>query len=166
VRDDLAERLHVRAVLANGVRALGQVGRARALQEDRVRVPLDAVRGQAGRGCHLLDRLARTDACLDLTRPHLALDLDLDLAEPGQVAARGGPEALVGRKQEALAAGRVLADDGLAVFIEPDDSQRSHPGLPCFSTSPSKDVKPASLLDDGDSPCPWGYFTRSCRMSV
>jgi hypothetical protein len=108
VRHDLAERLHVRTVLADGMGALGQVSRAGPLQQHGVGVPLDPVRGQPGRRRDLRDGLTGADARLDLARPHLALDLDLDLAEPGEVAACRRAQPLVCGEHEALATIRVL----------------------------------------------------------
>jgi hypothetical protein len=95
VRHDLAQGLHVGPVLAHRVRPLRQLRGAGTLEQHRVGEPLDAVLRQPGRGRDLLDGLSRADAGLDLTRTHLALQLDGDLAESGDVSPGGRAQPLV-----------------------------------------------------------------------
>ena len=120
----LGQGLQVGAVLADRVGPLGQLGRAGALQQHRVGEPLHPMCWHAGRRGDLLDGLTRTDAGLDLSGAHLALQLDFDLAESGDVAPGGRTEAFVRWHDETLAARDVLANDGLAVFAEADRCDR------------------------------------------
>ena len=70
------------------------------------------------------DSPARTRVWISRGRSGLS-DLDLDLAEPGQVTAAGRPDPLVERQPVGLP-GRALQQQAVAVFGEPDESQLSH----------------------------------------
>ena len=125
VRDDVAEHPGVRAVGAHRVRPLGDLGGAGPLQQHRVGEPLDLLRRHPGRRSHLLHGRSGADAGLDLSWTQLALQLDCDLSEPGQVSPGGSAQLLVGRDRETLATSGILEDDR-AVLVDPDDPQRSH----------------------------------------
>ena len=111
VRDDVAEHSGVGAVGAHRVRPLGHLGGPGPLQQHRVGEALDLLRGHAGRRGHLLHGRSGADAGLDLTWTQLALQLDRDLSEPGQVSPGGSTQLLVGRDRVALAATGILEDD-------------------------------------------------------
>jgi hypothetical protein len=135
VRDDLGERAVVRAVRAHRMGALGVVRCPEALGQHRVGKALDLLlRHTCCRG-HLLHGRSGADPGLDLSWSQLALQLDRDLAEPGQVAPRGSAQPFVGRHRVALEPNRVLEDD-LTVLGEPDDPQRPHGSPSPRSSSP------------------------------
>jgi hypothetical protein len=80
------------------------------------------------RGGHLLHGSAGPDARLNLTWSQLALQLHRHLSESLDVAARRGPQPLIGRNGETLAPVRVFEDDH-AILSVPHDPQRAHPAL-------------------------------------
>jgi hypothetical protein len=135
MRHHLAEGLHVRPVLTDRMRALSQIRGTGSLKQHRVGEPVDFVRGQPGSCRDLFDGLSRTDAGLDLTWAHLALQLDFDLAESGGIATGGRTQSLVRRQLETLATDRVLADDGRTVLAESHHPERAHRKPPDDFTS-------------------------------
>src|SRR5690606_1877223 len=76
-------------------------------------------------GGDLRDRLTGADAGLNFAWAHLALQTDLDLTEPTEVAPSCGKQPFVHGDRVLLACG-VFAHDGLAVLVQPDHPQRSH----------------------------------------
>ncbi len=100
-----------------------------ALGEDGALVPADVLDAEPAGGGDLLGRLTRADARLDVTGAQLRLHLDLQLAQPGPVAAHGGAQRLVHPQPETAAVG---ADehDVLSVVVDPDEPQVLHVGRP------------------------------------
>jgi hypothetical protein len=92
-----------------------------ALLQHRVREAQHPVQRHPGRRGDLLGRLAGPDPGLDLPRPQRVVHLDLDLAEPGQVTAAGGPDPLVDGQPVGLP-GRALQHQAGTVLAEPDES--------------------------------------------
>src|SRR5690606_8304594 len=161
VRDDLAEGAGVGAVGAHRVRALGDFGGAGAFQQNGVGEPLDLLQRYAGSSGDLLHGRPGTNAGLDLTWTQLALQLDRDLSEPGEIPPRGGTQLLVGRHGETLVSDRVLEDDGelTATLGDPDDPQRPHQ-RPSRSRSP----RPGDV-SCRTAPCVGGAPTTSPGLS-
>ena len=91
-----------------------------------MRKTLDAIDGHAGSGGDLGDRRPGADARLDLSRTQRALHLDLDLTHPGQIAASGGAQGVVGGDAELFARLGVLQDHLFAVRLQADDSKLTH----------------------------------------
>jgi hypothetical protein len=50
----------------------------------------------------------------------VTLQLDFDLAEPGDISPRRRPQSFIGREDETLAPRWVFAHDGLTVLVYPD----------------------------------------------
>ena len=94
--------------------------------------------GHARGRCDLVHGRSGADAGLDLSWAQLALQLDRDLAEPGEVPPGGGAQLLVGGHGEPLLAGGILEHDGElpAALGDPDDPQRPHPRPPALFTLP------------------------------
>ncbi|GAA1481321.1 hypothetical protein GCM10009624_17610 [Gordonia sinesedis] len=88
--------------------------------------PLDLVDSDAGDGGNLGDAGAGTDTGLDFAGAECAFHLDLDLSQPGEVAASGGAQSFVGSDPVFLTRLGVLADDMGAVDIHTDDAKFTH----------------------------------------
>ena len=160
VRDDVGQHAGVRPVRPHRVRALGDLGRARPLQQHRVREPFDLLAGHARGRCDLVHGRSGTDTGLDLTWAQLALQLDRDLPEPGEVSPGGGAQLLVGGHREPFLAGGILEHDGKlpAALGDPDDPQRPHPRPPALFTLPVRvtvDAQPQRAAE--------ARRTRTCR---
>ena len=83
--------------------ALGGLRDVRALGQHRRGVAHHPVQGGLRIGGDVLGRLSGADACLDVAGAEGAVHGDLQLAESGVIAAKGGPESGVGREVELLA---------------------------------------------------------------
>ena len=107
----------------------GPLGHEGALGQHRALEAADPVDRDAG---HLRDLLGGGTGAyprLDVAGPQMALDLDLDLAEPGAVVAHGGAQPLVDRKRVLRAVGS-LEHQSCAVVADGHDTQFGHGYLP------------------------------------
>ena len=115
------------------VRALGQLGDVPALLQHRPLEPPDALHRHLGGDRDLLGGLTRPDAGLDLARRELVLELDLELAQAGAVAAQRRVDALVERQRVRRAVGALEQQAG-AVVAHSEQPEVSRPwarGCPC-----------------------------------
>ena len=151
VCDDVAQHAVVRPVGAHGVGPLGDFGRARPLQQHGIGEPLDLLCGHTGGRCDLVHGRSGTNAGLDLTWAQLALQLDRDLAEPGEIPAGSRAQLLIRGHGEPLLAHGILEHDGEfpAALADPDNPQRPHARPPALLHTPRQ----------GDGRC----TTATCR---
>ena len=108
-----------------------QLGRACALQQDRVGEPLDAFDGDPGGRGDLFDGRARPDLGLNLlgTQHAWNLGVGLGFTGGGLLATHSGTQSIVGPQEELLAGAVGLADDSFAIDVEPDDFEFPHVDL-------------------------------------
>ena len=151
VRDDVTQHAVVRPVGAHRVGPLGDLGRARPLQQHGIGEPLDLLSGYARGRSDLVHGRSGTNAGLDLTWAQLALQIDRDLAEPGEIPAGSRAQLLIRRHGEPLLADGILEHDGEppAVLADPDNPQRPHARPPALLHTPRQ----------GDGRC----TTATCR---
>src|SRR5690606_25582067 len=119
VRHHVTERLHVRPVLAHRVGLLGELGDPGPLQQDRVGEALDSLLRHARGGGDLRDRLTGADAGLNFAWAHLALQTDLDLTEPTELAPSSAKQPF-DHGDRVLRAWVVYALAALPGFVVPD----------------------------------------------
>ena len=97
-----------------------------AFGQDRALEPAHALDGDAGRVRDFLDSFPGADSCLDLLGSQRALHFDFVLSEPGGLAERHRPEALVYRQREARAPSRYCEHSVTAILAHRDEAQFLH----------------------------------------
>ncbi len=111
------------AAYRRGLRLLRYIG---AFGQDRALEPAHALDGDAGRVRDVLDSFPGADSCLDLLGSQRALHFDFVLSEPGGLAERHRPEALVYRQREARAPSRYCEHSVTAILAHRDEAQFLH----------------------------------------